>query len=108
MHQTQNASAAEMRTPGMGEAETTFAASLGSRDQTETDTTNRTQGLAFEQAPRSYAKRLLDVTAKLALQGFSLYSLHDDKLLVTRWNMSRTLLSIEAAECFHRQVGGAR
>ena len=60
-----------------------------------------------EQAPeRSYAKRLADITARLALKGFSLYPLHNDELLVTQWGMSKTLPSIEAAERFLRMVGG--
>ena len=58
-------------------------------------------------APRSHTKRLADVTAKLAIQGFSLYPLHDDSLLVTQWGMSKVLPSVEAAERFLAMVGGA-
>ncbi len=58
------------------------------------------------QAHRSYTKRLADVTAKLALRGFSLYPLHDESLLVAQWGMSKVLPSIEAAERFSRIVGG--
>ena len=60
-----------------------------------------------EQAPRSPAKRLADVTAMLAIRGFSLELQPDRTLLLSRWNMSRTLPSIEPAEQFLGQVGGA-
>ncbi len=62
----------------------------------------------LDQAPRSYGKRLADVTTRLAAAGFSLYPLHDETLLVTRWNMTRTLPSIEAAERFLHMVGGVQ
>ncbi len=62
---------------------------------------------ASDSAPRSYAKRLADVTAKLALQGCALYELSDGTLLATRVNMTRPLPTIVAAERFVALMEGA-
>jgi hypothetical protein len=57
--------------------------------------------------PRSYAKRLANVTARLALQGCELYQLSDGTLLATRVNMTRPLPTIAAAERFVALMEGA-
>jgi len=95
-----------MTAPMKSEAETTIAASLGSRDQKQSDSSHGSDRRGTGQAPLGYTKRLANVTAQLAVKGFSLYPLTDETLLVTRWNMSRVLPSIEAAERFYRMVGG--
>lgn len=94
------------RTPASGKDETLGVMAEGFMGNQTADTPYSAAENGIEQAPLSYAKRLNDVTAKLALLGFSLYPLHDETLLVTRWNMSRALPSVEAAERFLRQVGG--
>ena len=107
MHSLNGAFLARATMPNNGEAETT-GRSLGSWDQTESDKANRSDELVAEQEPRSSVKRLADVTAKLAMHGYSLYPLTDGTLLVTRWNLSKTLPSVNAAERFLQMVGGAR
>jgi hypothetical protein len=93
------------RTPASRKDETLGVMAEGFMGNQTADTPYFAAANGIEQAPRSDAKRLSDVTAKLAILGFSLYPLHDETLLLTRWNMSRTLPSIEAAEQFLRQVG---
>ena len=91
--------------PRNNEAETT-GRSLGSNLQTKTDGIDCASVAVDGQEAQSYGNRLATVTAQLAARGFSLYPLHDETLLVTRWNMTRVLPSIGAAESFLRMVGG--
>lgn len=105
MHSISNAGEAVGRiTPKNSETETTFAPSLGPGDQTKSDSSHRSGETPHDQG---YGKRLASVTAKLAMLGFELHPLTGEQLLVGRWNMSRTLASVEAAERFLVMVGGA-
>lgn len=59
-------------------------------------------------APTAALRKALEtLRAKLALRGYELHELADGSLMVSRWNLSRPLSSIEAAEAFARQVGAA-
>ncbi len=52
-------------------------------------------------------KLLANCRAKLALAGgFVLHELADGSYLVTRWNLSKPLPSLEAVQRFVEQVGG--
>jgi hypothetical protein len=104
MHSFDGAHAARACLPKNGEAETT-GGSLGLWDQTKSLAGDDTGASLSRQA---YPVRLERVTRRLAELGFGLYPLYDEQLLVTNeWAMSRTLPSIEAAERFCRQIGGA-
>lgn len=104
MHTLIDATAARSAAPKNDETETT-GRSLGSWDQTESDRTNRSDET---ESPQPYTKRLASITAKLAIAGFELYPLTGRQLVLARWNMFRVLPSIEAAERFLVQIGGAK
>ena len=93
--------------PGHDEGPT--ARTVAPLEQHENSHLNCAGTCVGEQAPQaSQAKRLSSLQAKFCLAGWSLYPLASDDLLVTKWGMHRTLPSLEAAEAFLRQVGGAR
>ncbi len=50
-------------------------------------------------------KRRETVAAKLALRGYEMRQTADGTWLITRWNMARHAVDIDAAERFARQVG---
>lgn len=52
-------------------------------------------------------KALATLTAQLAIRGYALHQLADGSLMVSRWNLSRSMADLSAARAFLRQVGGA-
>ena len=51
-------------------------------------------------------KALATLTAQFAIRGYALHQLADGSLMVSRWNLSRALTGISAAQTFLAQVGG--
>lgn len=52
-------------------------------------------------------KRQANLTAELALLGYTLHELSDRTFLVCRWDRSRTLVDLHAVASFLRQAGGS-
>lgn len=53
----------------------------------------------------SEQKRFATLRARLALRGFQMHRQADGRLLVIRWNLAKTLPSLDAAERFAEQAG---
>jgi len=54
------------------------------------------------------AKRFETLRAVLALRGFELREVRTGGWLIVRWNMTRHVTDLDAAEAFARTVGAAR
>lgn len=63
---------------------------------------------ALRQATQAADKRLATLRAELALHGFEVRVLPGPAYLVAKWNLSKTLESVDALAAFAAQVGGRR
>jgi hypothetical protein len=55
----------------------------------------------------SYPARLLRLSAEFGARGFALHPLDGEKLIVTKWNMTRVLADLDDAERMLAQIGPA-
>jgi len=79
-------------------------AAQGQKNQTEH--LNSAGDQSRDQAATEQHKQLSTLQARYAMAGFGLHALADGSYLACRWNLSRSLPTLEAAGAFLRMIGG--